>query len=91
MVEAWGRGIPLILEKEPNVKFGETAGIFIASFRRPSFSNGIVEPKEKSSLGTTHKTTVKTTGKTTVKILELIRANNRVTRQELAQTKPNSG
>ncbi len=36
MVEAWGRGIPLILEKEPSAKFRETAGIFITSFVRPS-------------------------------------------------------
>ena len=37
MVEAWGRGIPLILENEPGVKFREIAKIFIAGFGRPSF------------------------------------------------------
>ena len=37
MVEAWGRGMPLILENEPGVKFREVAHIFIASFGRPSF------------------------------------------------------
>jgi predicted HTH transcriptional regulator len=37
MVEAWGRGMPLILENEPNAKFREIAKIFIASFDRPSF------------------------------------------------------
>jgi len=37
MVEAWGRGMPLILENEPGAKFREVANIFIASFGRPSF------------------------------------------------------
>ena len=37
MVEAWGRGMPLILENEPDAKFREVAKIFIASFGRPSF------------------------------------------------------
>ncbi|MBW2079206.1 MAG: AAA family ATPase, partial [Deltaproteobacteria bacterium] len=37
MVEAWGRGIPLILEKEPGVEFREVAKLFITSFYRPSF------------------------------------------------------
>jgi ATP-dependent DNA helicase RecG len=37
MVEAWGRGVPLILEKEPGVEFREVAKLFIASFDRPSF------------------------------------------------------
>ena len=36
-VEAWGRGIPLILEKEPGVEFREVAKLFITSFDRPSF------------------------------------------------------
>ena len=39
MVEAWGRGIPLILEKEPTVKFEVAAKIFITNFTRPSFQN----------------------------------------------------
>jgi len=37
MVEAWGRGVPLILEKEPGVEFREVAKLFITSFDRPSF------------------------------------------------------
>ncbi|MDL2227000.1 putative DNA binding domain-containing protein [Deltaproteobacteria bacterium OttesenSCG-928-M10] len=36
MVEGWGRGIPLILENEPEVKFTEIAQIFITSFERKS-------------------------------------------------------
>jgi len=40
MVEAWGRGMSLILENEPGVQFEEFAGIFIAIFARPSFTEG---------------------------------------------------
>lgn len=36
MVEAWGRGMPLILENAPDVEFREAARLFIASFERPS-------------------------------------------------------
>ena len=41
-IEAWGRGIPLILDKAPNVKFSQVAGIFITEFPRP------VEPQHES-------------------------------------------
>ena len=34
-IEAWGRGIPLILEKAPNVRFSQVSGIFITEFPRP--------------------------------------------------------
>ncbi len=34
MVEAWGRGIPLILEMEPDVEFKEVAKLFITIFKR---------------------------------------------------------
>jgi ATP-dependent DNA helicase RecG len=36
LVEAWGRGMSLILESAPNVTFSEVAGLFIASFQRPT-------------------------------------------------------
>ncbi len=38
MVEAWGRGMPLILENAPDVEFKEIAKLFVASFARPSFA-----------------------------------------------------
>ena len=51
MVEAWGRGVPLILEKEPGVEFREVAKLFITSFDRPSFkettSKEVATTKEK--------------------------------------------
>ena len=34
LIEAWGRGIPLILDKSPNVRFSQVAGIFITEFPR---------------------------------------------------------
>jgi len=34
LIEAWGRGIPLILEKAPHVRFSQAAGIFITEFPR---------------------------------------------------------
>ena len=34
-VEAWGRGIPLILAHAPDVRFSQAAGIFITEFPRP--------------------------------------------------------
>lgn len=36
LVEAWGRGMPLILENAPDVEFREVAGLFIAGFKRPT-------------------------------------------------------
>lgn len=48
-IEAWGRGIPLILDKAPNVKFTQVAGIFITEFPRPSF-NEEEEPRPQSGV-----------------------------------------
>ena len=36
MVEAWGRGMPLILRNAPDAQFKEIDGIFIVGFARPS-------------------------------------------------------
>jgi hypothetical protein len=51
MVEAWGRGMPLILENAPDVEFREIARLFVASFERPSATvettpeTGVTTPK----------------------------------------------
>jgi ATP-dependent DNA helicase RecG len=37
MVEAWGRGMPLILKYAPDADFREIGNLFIVSFPRPSF------------------------------------------------------
>jgi ATP-dependent DNA helicase RecG len=54
MVEAWGRGMPLILANAPDVAFREIARLFVASFERPS-----------AALKTTPETTKQTTKETT--------------------------
>ena len=37
MVEAWGRGMPLILKYAPDVVFREIGNLFIVAFNRPYF------------------------------------------------------
>ena len=49
MVEAWGRGMPLILENEPTVQFQEIAKIFIASFDRPSFTEKVERATQETA------------------------------------------
>jgi ATP-dependent DNA helicase RecG len=47
MVEARGRGMPLILENAPDVAFREIANLFIASFERPS-ATAVTNPEISS-------------------------------------------
>ena len=51
-----GRGMRLILENAPDVKFREIADIFIADFDRPSFAKMVEEPTGKDA--TTTKETI---------------------------------
>ena len=84
LVEAWGRGVPLIQEKEPGVEFKEIAKIFITSFLRPSF----LENPEQYALEPIDKTSDKTSDKTLSAIekdiITMIAANPLVTQKELA-------
>jgi ATP-dependent DNA helicase RecG len=73
LVEAWGRGIPLIMEHEPGVEFKEIAKLFITSFNRPSFN------------GTTDKTTDKELLVTEKAILDLIATSPTITQKEMAE------
>jgi ATP-dependent DNA helicase RecG len=73
MVEAWGRGIPLIMEHEPGVEFKEIAKLFITSFARPSFKD------------TSDKTSDKELLPTEKKILDLIAINAAITQREMAE------
>ncbi|MDR1996781.1 MAG: putative DNA binding domain-containing protein [Candidatus Margulisbacteria bacterium] len=70
-VEKWGRGIPLILGKEPAARFKEIAGLFITVFPRKSAAKQ-TDPLQK------------TAQKTAQKILTLIQGNNSITTKELA-------
>ena len=73
MVEAWGRGMPLILKNAPDVQFSQVAGLFITSFTRPSYTSG----KEPSQQATTQETTQE-------KILACIRAEPTITGKQMA-------
>ena len=90
MVEAWGRGMPLILKHEPGVRFQEIADIFIAAFGRPSFKSGFIEENipAKSSVKSSS-ATGKTMGKGSAgrlsKMVSLIKGNPDITMGELAQ------
>jgi ATP-dependent DNA helicase RecG len=63
LVEAWGRGMPLILENAPDVTFSTVAGLFIASFKRPTAletPNTTLETPETTTTPETPETRPKT-------------------------------
>lgn len=99
MVEGWGRGMPLILENAPSVEFRQVAGLFIASFTRPSFIEGgatgttpqspenhkeLPQKNDQTASFTTGSTTGLTTGKA-AELLEYLRTNPKATIPDMAQ------
>ena len=77
-IEKWGRGIKMILEREPATEFEEIGTVqFIVTFKRGSVEKFITEDITKRS--------VKTSVKTSVKILDAIVEDNRITIPELAE------
>jgi ATP-dependent DNA helicase RecG len=70
-IEKWGRGIKLILSKEPDTKFSEVGTKFIATFKRKSF----IDDKQELEKGKE---------KTTQKIIEAIANKSDITQKELA-------
>ena len=92
MVEAWGRGMPLILENAPDVIFRETAGLFIAEFSRPSFLKTVkaAEESRKKPEGLMEDGTARSgkrrenVGKTSGMILVACREKPTITIPELA-------
>ncbi len=78
-IEKWGRGIKLILSKEPDAEFSEVGTKFITTFKRRSYFEG---KKGFEKLG--EDLTQKTTQKTTQKIIEAITKKSDVTQKELA-------
>ncbi len=71
-VEKWGKGISLILSKEPAADFKEVGRQFVAVFKRKYIKGS-------------EKTTQKTTQKTREKILSMIKKNPYITRKELSE------
>jgi ATP-dependent DNA helicase RecG len=57
-IEKWGRGIKLILSKEPDAEFSEVGTKFITTFKRRSYFEG-KKGVEKGVEKTTQKTTQK--------------------------------
>ncbi len=86
MVEAWGRGMSLILENEPDTRLEEIAGIFITTFARPTSAD--TEQPALSVVPATDKTTDKTTenvlSPNEKAILALVAANPAATQKEMA-------
>ncbi|MFA5630873.1 MAG: ATP-binding protein [Porticoccaceae bacterium] len=52
LVEAWGRGVPLILESAPDASFIEIGGLFITRFKRPSALDAAAEVSAKTGMET---------------------------------------
>lgn len=81
-IEKWGRGISLILSREPETEFSEVGTHFIATFRRKHINIPLEIARDKTG----EKTTQKTIQKTTQKILDMITGNPGITRKELASS-----
>ncbi len=75
-IEKWGRGISLILSKEPDTEFKEVGTHFIVVFKRKEI--------EKDTGTTSQRTGEKTREKTREKIIRLIKENPKITTGELA-------
>ena len=86
-IEKWGRGIKLILSKEPDTKFSETGTKFIATFKRKSYYRGQkvggrLEKRLAEEL--VEKGVENLTQKTTQKIIDAITKKSDITQKELA-------
>jgi ATP-dependent DNA helicase RecG len=82
MVEAWGRGMPLILKNAPDVIFREIGNLFIVAFNRPSF---LEKPEQETIQKTIHKTIHKELNATEKAVIDIIRENPTITRKVLAE------
>ncbi len=75
-IEKWGRGIKLILSKEPDAEFSEVGTKFITTFKRKSYFEG---KKGFEKLG-------EKLGENEIKILDFIEQNKYVTISELSKS-----
>jgi predicted HTH transcriptional regulator len=78
-VESWGRGIPLILEKEPSASFAVKGGWFVTTLLRTSKTSG----KTSDVSGKTSDVSVKTPD-VSVEIIQAIQSDDRITIPQLA-------
>jgi len=84
MVEAWGRGMPLIIKNAPDVVFREIGDLFIVAFNRPSFLEKPGEETVQSEPTTIHKTIHKELFATEKAVIDIIKQHPTITRKELA-------
>ncbi|MDR1164785.1 MAG: putative DNA binding domain-containing protein [Deltaproteobacteria bacterium] len=92
MVEGWGRGIPLILANEPDVKFAEIAKIFITSFDRKTSGVQGASRKTSATIKTPTETSLKESGRglsdadmsPKARVVAVIREEPTVTMAEIA-------
>ena len=78
-----GQMAPLILENAPSVEFRQVAGLFIASFARPSF--GLNDEETTGTTENTTKTTQKPHASPREKLLALLKAQPAINTKDLAQ------
>ena len=76
-IEKWGRGIKMILEREPQTEFEELGTHFIATFKRKSYD--LTKP------GSVGKTTQKSSEKSSEKILAAIATNPDISARQIAE------
>lgn len=79
LIEKWGRGIKLILAKEPATEFEEVGSmLFVARFWRKGLQKGVT--------GKTDMTSQESSGKTENQVLSLLSERPEMTIPELAET-----
>lgn len=85
MVEAWGRGMPLILKNAPDVVFREIGSLFVVSFSRPSSIEALkmVEVAGSRKKVPKRKFLKESSGKTAKRILALMAVNPEVTTEQI--------
>jgi ATP-dependent DNA helicase RecG len=80
-VERWGRGIDLILSKEPTADFKEVGTHFISVFKRKSVDEGVENGGQKSG-----QKSGQIISKRQREILDIIKDNPTISREELSKT-----
>lgn len=80
LVESWGRGIPLILEKAPEARFSIEAGLFVSTLQRAEKTSKSSEKTSKSS-----EKTPKSSEKTPDKILAYLLESPEMSAANLAE------
>jgi ATP-dependent DNA helicase RecG len=80
-VEKWGRGISLILDREPDADFEVVAGIFVTTFKRKHY---VPSPTQKTVKKTRVEKFGEKFGENELKVIALLKQNSKITVLELA-------